>query len=122
MYARSNCSVSPATTEIAGPFNGIPAAFMESSLEPVEQERETMIEPLVKAKHRVVWRPASQLAQAKQLESAIRAWRSDPRRWVFAAPTVPLSVPLRDRSECGQLSYFCRSKRTCSMLSLRLHA
>jgi hypothetical protein len=45
MYARSNCSVSPATAETAGSFKGIPVAFMEFAQVQVMRERVTMSAP-----------------------------------------------------------------------------
>ena len=51
MYARSNCSVSPATAETAGSFNGIPVAmaFMDSWLGSQKRLRLEMTAPPQKA-------------------------------------------------------------------------
>src|SRR5437870_6324528 len=120
MYARSNCSVSPATAEIAGSFNGISVAFMEFWPGRVKRKREATIELRVKAMQRVASRSVAENRLARAKQPAFPAWRLVPPRRVFAALTVQSSLPWRDRSGCEQGLYFCRSKHNYSAPYQRL--
>src|SRR5437870_824120 len=120
MYARSNCSVSPATAEMAGSFIGIPVAFMEFWPGRVKRKREATIELLVKAMQRVAWRSVAENRLARAKQPVFPAWRLVPPRRVFAGLTAQSSLPWRDRSGCEQGLYFCRSKHNYLAPYLRL--
>src|SRR5881296_3373971 len=122
MYARSNCSVSPATAEMAGSFSGIPVAFMEFWPGRVKRKREATIELRVKAMQRVAWRSVAENRLARAKQPAFPAWRLVPPRRVFAGLTAQSSLPWRDRLGCEQRPYSCRSKRKYSAPYLRLRA
>src|SRR2546427_2616762 len=100
MYARSNCSVSPATAEIAGSFNGIPVAFMEFWPGRVKRKREATLELRVKAMQRVEWRAGAEDRLARAKQPAFPAWGLDPPQRGFPGSNAELSIPRRDRLGC----------------------
>src|SRR4051794_19429643 len=65
MYARSNCSVSPAAADTAGCFKGIPVSFMEFEPAPVKLVRSKQRQ-LAKAMRKFVLQARQPVALATQ--------------------------------------------------------
>src|SRR5215472_9475534 len=77
MYARSNCSMSPAAAEMAGSFNGIPVAFMGFSLARAKRVRLVRTAPLVKATWELALK-ATQQARFAEVTVVLRLVAQNP--------------------------------------------
>src|SRR5207253_9730198 len=78
MYARSNCSVSPATAEIAGSFKGIPVGFMDSWMARVKRGQPMLPASLAKASGELVLQAMQQAelpSKVKRQELALKVSR-----------------------------------------------
>src|SRR5882724_3716418 len=124
MYARSNCSVSPATAETAGSFNGIPVAvaFMDSWRGSRKQLRLEVTAPppkgtqqfgsevirwdrMLTASQRPLYHQVLKRPVLVKLRDSLRpratlapeeAWQSDPLQQAFSARDLSRSAPSRD--------------------------
>ena len=74
MYARSNCSVSPATAETAGSFKGIPVAFMGFSRARAKQLQPERFAPLGRARLAFELRATQQPDSRAQRSPRVRSW------------------------------------------------
>src|SRR5213076_1140738 len=100
MYARSNCSVSPAAAETAGSFSGIPVAFMESWPARAKRLRMELRAPPAKAMRHLVVKATQRALKANQLAarrqvSENRPAQANPVRLSLALAVWRSDLPLR---------------------------
>jgi len=128
MYARSNCSVSPAAAETAGSISGIPVAFMESWPARAKRLRMELRAPPAKAMRHLVVKVTQQfdlLAKPRQrfellvkaMQRALKANQLAARRQVSEnrpaqANPVRLSLALAVwRSDLPLRAFFAQARQ-----------
>jgi len=124
MYARSNCSVSPATAETAGSFKGIPVAFMGFSRARAKQLQPERFAPLGRARLASVLRATQQPTRGRSARRrcgrgrrACRLCRASFRRTCWSRRSGSrLSLLLRCRNRTRR-----RGLLLCQLSSRQLH-